>query len=309
VTSWKEHNLRVKVDDQESYTFQSWSDGSIAKERRITLSNSSQTIRAKFCTAKAHRCLNGSECCSEFCSSGVCAALVMDPASKPNEDTSVQWPSSVGAVEGVAVKWPSSAGKGEDTSVQWPASAVADTIIPKTSAPSMEPVHDDQSTFSPTMTSTVLNDDRSTFSPFVTSTVFSDDQSTSSPSVTPSNSNVLKTSGQLDVASNKGNDTLTKMMALMVFVVFVSILCPLIVFKLKQKKRANDVETNDSEAACADERKGAKEQTLYGDDDYDDDDDDGFENMKNVTVMTSEHSRGDFRNHINVKLMEIGIGY
>lgn len=57
--SWKNHNLRVEVEDQEFYTFKSWSDGNTARNRLIKLSEDIQIVQANFCKANEQSCSEG----------------------------------------------------------------------------------------------------------------------------------------------------------------------------------------------------------------------------------------------------------
>jgi len=83
--SWKNHNLRLEVEDQESYMFKSWSDGITSRERSIQLSLDKQIVRANFCKVSEQSCLNGEECCSGYCVMKVCQTIV-EPIDEPSSN-------------------------------------------------------------------------------------------------------------------------------------------------------------------------------------------------------------------------------
>ena len=81
--SWKEHDLRLEAEDQNSYRFKSWSDGSTDRQRTMKLSRDYQTIQANFCKEDQLRCSTSEECCSENCVKEMCQPITKIPVLSP----------------------------------------------------------------------------------------------------------------------------------------------------------------------------------------------------------------------------------
>jgi len=90
MTSWKEHDLRLKVEDQNAYIFIGWSDGISDRERTVRLSGGINLIQANFCGDIGRRCLNGYECCSEYCVVNECVSETPEPPAPPSQIFSAQ---------------------------------------------------------------------------------------------------------------------------------------------------------------------------------------------------------------------------
>merc|ERR1711957_975393 len=92
MTSWKEHDLRLKVEDQNAYTFIGWSDGISDRERTVRLSGGINLIQANFCGDIGRRCLNGNECCSGYCVVNECVSETPEPSAPPSQVPSARPP-------------------------------------------------------------------------------------------------------------------------------------------------------------------------------------------------------------------------
>jgi len=104
ITSWVNHNLRLRVPSVEGYNFSAWSDSVVAQDRKIRLQpNNNPGLLAAFCTAGNSTCISEAEarasesllvarCPSEAPSAAPSMVLSSSPSYAPSEEPEEEWP-------------------------------------------------------------------------------------------------------------------------------------------------------------------------------------------------------------------------
>ena len=92
ITSWQEHEIHLTAQQDTTYSFVSWSDGEMARERYTKLNGSgNHTFTALFCVQDGYDCSDESAiCCSGLCQAGMCLApptVSPFPSSAPTNTT------------------------------------------------------------------------------------------------------------------------------------------------------------------------------------------------------------------------------
>jgi glucose/arabinose dehydrogenase/PKD repeat protein len=209
--SWKEHNLRLQVEDQDSYTFQSWSDGNTSRERTIKLSESIEFVKANFCKTNQQSCSNGEECCSGSCVTNVCGTIV-DPVIDPAQNLpSLQENTITPTIERTTIK----------------PSLHENTISPTAEKTNVHPSPQ------PSVSTKESAQQLPTPSP---STAFKITQTTEAPSTVPLFQEPERSStSDVEIENEDSNSVIVTLLMLNVFLAFSII--PVIVIKMKHRKR------------------------------------------------------------------------
>lgn len=94
VWSWKEQDIRLKVETSSPYVFETWSDGITDQERIETMNSSSPVFEAIFCVEDGGSCVLGfSSCCMGECNlDGSCGAPIKVPQLIETNETLIPLP-------------------------------------------------------------------------------------------------------------------------------------------------------------------------------------------------------------------------
>jgi PKD repeat protein len=72
ITSWANHELRLRIENQPPLSFVSWSDSGSRSHSIQLVENSQPSVLATFCKDKQSECTSFTECCSGRCVLGEC---------------------------------------------------------------------------------------------------------------------------------------------------------------------------------------------------------------------------------------------